>query len=375
MSLACAIERRADALPMPEHPNRPSLLDFFAGSGLVGHALFPFFDTVWANDICAKKAAVFAANHDAPFELGSVTDVHGAALPSAILAWASFPCQDLSLAGKMGGIRAKRSGLVWEWLRVIDEMPQRPSILAVENVVGLISSHGGAHYRELHAALTKRGYKAGALLLDAVHWLPQSRPRIFVVAAEASLSIPLNLTVDGPTWAHSEAIQKAASGLPGWLWWKLPEPPKRALTLSQIVDFSLPCHDAATSHRNIDMIPLEHRRRLEESGLRVVPGYKRMRSGVQVLELRFDDVAGCLRTPCGGSSRQYLVLRKGREWRTRILSPREAARLMGAPDSYRLPGAFNDGYKAMGDAVAVPVAAFLAEHLLAPLVAVCHGKS
>ena len=108
MSLACAIERRADALPMPEHPNRPSLLD-----------------------ICAKKAAVFAANHDAPFELGSVTDVHGAALPSAILAWASFPCQDLSLAGKMGGIRAKRSGLVWEWLRVIDEMPQRPSILAV----------------------------------------------------------------------------------------------------------------------------------------------------------------------------------------------------------------------------------------------------
>lgn len=375
MSLACALERHADALPMPERPNRPPLLDFFAGSGLVSHALFPFFDTVWANDICAKKAAVFAANHHAPFELGSVTDVHGAALPPAKLAWASFPCQDLSLAGKMGGIRAKRSGLVWEWLRVIDEMPQRPSILTVENVVGLISSHSGAHYRELHAALTKRGYKVGALLLDAVHWLPQSRPRIFVVAAEASLPIPLSLTVDGPIWAHSEAIQKVASGLPGWLWWKLPAPPKRVLTLSQIIDFSLPCHDAATSRRNIDMIPLEHKRRLEASGLRVVPGYKRMRSGVQVLELRFDDVAGCLRTPCGGSSRQYLVLRKGREWRTRILSPREAARLMGAPDSYRLPGAFNDGYKAMGDAVAVPVAAFLAEHLLAPLVAVCHAKS
>lgn len=112
--------------------------------------------------------------------------------------------------------------------------------------------------------------------------------------------------------------------------------------------------------------------RLEESSLKVVPGYKRTRKSKQVLELRFDDVAGCLRTPEGSSSRQLLVIRQGDSWRTRLLSPREAARLMGAPENYQLPGSANDGYKAMGDAVAAPVAAHLAKHLLLPLARACH---
>jgi DNA (cytosine-5)-methyltransferase 1 len=273
----------------------------------------------------------------------------------------------LSLAGNGEGIHAKRSGLVWEWLRVMDEMPRRPPILAAENVVGLVSADGGAHYCELHRALASRGYAAGAMLLDAAHWLPQSRPRIFVVAVDAAAPIPQSLVTDKPTWAHSAAIQKAAAGLDGWLWWNLPKPPKRAQSLSDIVDFSLPCQDEAASRKNLALIPPAHWQRLEQSGLTVVPGYKRIRNKKQVLELRFDDIAGCLRTPAGGSSRQYLVIRQGDEWRTRIISPREAARLMGAPDAYRLPGTFNDGYKAMGDAVAVPVVAYLAEHLLSPL--------
>lgn len=355
---------------------RYPFLEFFAGSGMVSHALAPFFNVMWANDICAKKAAVFAANHQGqPLTLGSITDVHGANLPYSVLSWASFPCQDLSLAGNGEGIRAKRSGLVWEWLRVMDEMPQRPPILTVENVVGLVSSDSGKHYKELHNALVKRGYRVGAMLLDAVRWLPQSRPRIFAVAIDRSIKIPPSLYTDKPTWAHSTAIQKAAAGLKGWLWWNLPEPEPRSLTLSSIVDFNLPCHDAATSKRNLAMVPEGHKRQLEKCSLLVVPGYKRIRHSKQVLELRFDDVAGCLRTPAGGSSRQYLVIKQSGIWRTRILSPLEAARLMGAPDTFQLPGTFNDGYKAMGDAVAAPVAAYLAKHLLSPLAAAYNDLS
>lgn len=361
---------------LPEEESRPPFLEFFAGSGLVSHALSPYFYAAWANDICPKKAAVFEANREgAPLALCSITDIDGQRLPSSALSWASFPCQDLSLAGNGEGIRAKRSGLVWEWLRVMDEMPQRPPLLAAENVVGLVSTDEGAHYRELHAALVKRGYKVGAMLLDAVHWLPHSRPRIFVVAVDARARIPLKLTSAKPTWAHSTAIQKAAAGLDGWVWWNLPKPERRTATLSQLVDFSLPCQDAAASRKNIAMIPLAHMQRLKESGLSVVPGYKRIRNKKQVLELRFDDIAGCLRTPTGGSSRQYLVIKHGSEWRTRILSPREAARLMGAPEAFKLPGTFNDGYKAMGDAVAAPVAAHLAKYLLLPLVAACNDIS
>jgi DNA (cytosine-5)-methyltransferase 1 len=358
----------ASLLPLDDA--RPPLLEFFAGSGLVSHALAPYFNEVWANDICPKKAAVFWANHEgAPFALCSIADISGKRLPPSILSWASFPCQDLSLAGNGEGIRGKRSGLVWEWLRVMDEMPQRPPILAAENVVGLVSTDEGIHYRELHTALVERGYKVGAMLLDAVHWLPQSRPRIFVVAVDTCLSIPAKLVSAKPTWSHSTAIQKVITGMDNWIWWRLPKPEKRGLSLSDVVDFSLPCHDVATSKKNMAMVPPSHMHRLQESGLCVVPGYKRIRYGKQVLELRFDDVAGCLRTPVGGSSRQYLVLKHGSGWKTRILNPREAARLMGAPETFKLPSTFNDGYKAMGDAVAAPVAAYLAKHLLAPLAA------
>ena len=93
-------------------------------------------------------------------------------------------------------------------------------------------------------------------------------------------------------------------------------------------------------------------------------GYRRTRHGEQQLELRFDGIAGCLRTPEGGSSKQYLVIKKGEEIHARLLTVREAARLMGAPDSFILPGSYNDGYKAMGDAVAMPVAQFIGERFL-----------
>jgi DNA (cytosine-5)-methyltransferase 1 len=119
------------------------------------------------------------------------------------------------------------------------------------------------------------------------------------------------------------------------------------------------------------MIQTEHLNRFMESDLSAAPGYKRTRQGRQVLELRFDDVAGCLRTPQGGSSRQFLILKRRDHMDARLLTIPETARLMGAPTSYKLPSMYhyNDGYKAMGDAVAVPVATYLAQHLLSKLAA------
>jgi len=112
------------------------------------------------------------------------------------------------------------------------------------------------------------------------------------------------------------------------------------------------------------LIPMRHREILEKHETIYATGYRRTRQGQQQLELRFDGIAGCLRTPEGGSSKQFLVVKKEGEIHARLLSVRETARLMGAPDSFRLPGSTNDGYKAMGDAVALPVARFLGEKFL-----------
>lgn len=348
---------------------KPDFLEFFAGSGLVAYALQSYFKAAWANDICEKKAAVYKANHGKKhFHLGSIADVTGNDLPEAKLSWASFPCQDLSLAGLTAGIHGERSGLVWQWLRIIDEMPNRPPLLVAENVTGLISVDNGSHYRILHEALRSRGYKVGAVVLDAVHWVPHSRPRVFVIAVQNDIAIPDALLADGPSWLHPSFVVKVAKDMDGWLWWNLPKPPERKKDLVDLIEWDAPCNEKEDADRNLRLIPEHHRNQLGKKGVTVAPGYKRTRNSKQVLELRFDGVAGCLRTPKGGSSRQFVVLKRNGKLSTRLLTIRETARLMGAPESFKLPGTYNDGYKAMGDAVAVPVARYLAKHLLAHLV-------
>lgn len=345
-----------------------SFLEFFAGSGLVAEAFRGFFDVAWANDVSEKKAAVYLSNHGfGRLHIEDIRSVKGCFLPSAQLSWASFPCQDLSLAGLTGGIHAERSGLVWEWLRILDEMPEKPPLLAAENVAGLVSAQNGAHYRALHEALRERGYKVGAVILDAALWLPHSRPRVFVIAVREDLIIPNNLISDKPTWLHPAAVVRAAEGLDNWIWWNLPKPNERQEDLRSILEWEAPCNDEETTKRTLSLIPESHMERLLQEDVLVAPGYKRTRKGKQSLELRFDGIAGCLRTPDGGSSRQFLVLKKDGVLKTRLLTVRETARLMGAPDNFVLPGSYNDGYRAMGDAVAVPVARFLAEQLLIPL--------
>ena len=91
-------------------------------------------------------------------------------------------------------------------------------------------------------------------------------------------------------------------------------------------------------------------------------GVRRVRA-----EARFDGVAGCLRTPSGGSSRQAVVLVEGKRVRSRLLAPREAAHLMGLPGSYELPESYNDAYHLCGDGVAAPVVGHLAQHLQEPM--------
>ncbi|PAF28589.1 DNA cytosine methyltransferase [Paenibacillus sp. 7516] len=345
-----------------------TFLEFFAGSGLVTYALKNHFKAVWANDIDEKKATIYTANHgNKYFQLGDISNIQGNDLPEVDLAWASFPCQDLSLAGLSAGINGQRSGMVWEWLRVLDEMSDKPSLLVAENVEGLISSNKGDHYRVLHEALRIRGYKVGAIMLDAARWVPQSRPRIFVIALKREIMIPDELVSEEPTWLHTKAIAKVGVTLEDWVWWNMPVPPSRKSSLSDIIEWEAPCDHNQISERNISLINDRHLDKFLTGEVVVAPGYKRTRNGKQVLELRFDGIAGCLRTPGGGSSRQYLVINHNGKVQTRLLTVRETARLMGAPETYKLPGTYNDGYKAMGDAVSAPVAKYLAKHLLVKL--------
>ena len=185
---------------------------------------------------------------------------------------------------------------------------------------------------------------------------------MFVIGTKGP--IPGCLSGDGPIWAHTPTLQKLASTIDGFVWWNLPKPECRTQNIDDVVEQQVPFDkdDVAT------LIPENHLRKFEESGRKYATGYRRTRNGRQVLEIRCDGVAGCLRTPAGGSSRQYLVHRDKNGVHARLLTTREVACLMGAPNNFELPGTYNDGYFAMGDAVAVPVAKFLSDHLLTQLV-------
>jgi len=100
---------------------------------------------------------------------------------------------------------------------------------------------------------------------------------------------------------------------------------------------------------------------------RVAALFRRTRADGVRAEARFDGLAGCLRTPAGGSSRQFLLDVDGGTARARLIGAREAARLMGLPDSYRLPARRNEAYHLLGDGVVAPVVRFLSDSLLLPL--------
>ena len=345
-------------------------LDFFAGSGLVSAAMAKQFETVWANDISHKKAMVFNANIKRNvLDVRPIEKVNGCYLPTVDLSWGSFPCQDLSLAGDINGLYASRSGLFWQWLRVMDEMVERPPVVVAENVTGLVSADGGKYYVVAHEELAKRGYNVGAIMLDAVNWVPQSRKRVFIVATKKGVDISA-FTCESPDWCHPEPIISVSRKVNDWVWWKLPKPPNRAIDIADIIEFDAPCDDTNEQLAKLSLIPkakLEMMRSQSKTAIKVYTGYRRTRNHRQVLEVRTDGIAGCLRTPCGGSSRQIVLIAENGNIKTRLLTIRETARLMGAPDTFKLPGSYNDGYMAMGDGVAFPVAKYLSENLLAPV--------
>jgi DNA (cytosine-5)-methyltransferase 1 len=166
--------------------------EFFAGIGLVRMGLAAAgFDVIWSNDHGPEKHKMYAAHFgDDPaehtFAVGDIGDVTGADLPDGLsLAWSSFPCTDLSLAGDREGIERGESKTFWDFTRILREMGQAaPDVIALENVTGLATSHGGNDMRAALRELNGLGYSVDVITLDAWRFVPQSRARVFLIGAK-----------------------------------------------------------------------------------------------------------------------------------------------------------------------------------------------
>lgn len=363
-------------------PEKLSYYEFFAGVGMAREGLDDDWQCIWANDFDPKKAETYKRNFgEAELVVEDISRIRHSDLPKgAILAWASFPCQDLSLAGNGGGITAGRSGTFWAFWNIMKDMTNqgaRPPIIVLENVVGLLKPE---NFTALCEALASLGLQYGALLIDAKRFLPQSRPRVFVVAVDASLDCRKFYSTDRPEseWIN-ESVQNAFNALPEslktrWRWWNLPGYTGEVQSVDQIIEENpagVDWNSDDETERLLAMMSDINRRKVIERlhlGKRSIGFlYKRTRNGKQRAEVRFDGIAGCLRTPKGGSSRQSVVIIENGKVRTRLLSPKELARLMGVPERFVLPNEYNDAYMAMGDGVAVPCVSWLSKKLLVPL--------
>lgn len=362
-----------------------TFLEFFAGGGLARAGLGGEWRCLLANDIDPKKTATYLENwgSDALVEgdVGALDFRTIRERPN--LAWASFPCQDVSQAGAGAGLDGARSGAFWPFWRFIQGLHSsgyEPDLIVIENVCGMVTSRDGRDFDAICDAMDKCSYKMGAIVIDASLFLPQSRPRVFLIGIRNGLRIPGEVLSKTPGLFHTAAIQRFASERLSadpakWVWWHCPPPSNKVNPLSDILETdpeTVSWHSAAKTDALLDLMSDHTLRKvglIRHAGIEAVGTvYRRMRPNkegvkIQRAEVRFDGLSGCLRAPTGGSSRQNLLFVDRERTRSRLLSGREAARLMGLPDTFILPSNEYDSYRISGEGVAVPVVRHLAQSI------------
>jgi DNA (cytosine-5)-methyltransferase 1 len=357
---------------------RPKALEFFAGIGLARMGLEAGgFRVAWANDYEPAKKAMYEAQFGTSdhFALGDIGELNSLDLPQdAAIAWASSPCTDLSLAGGRAGLAGVHSGTFWHFIRLLRDLgPNKPPVAVLENVTGLATSHGGDDLTAAVRAFNDLGYSVDVLSIDARRFVPQSRPRLFLVGAlnpPAASDLESDLRPDWLQWIFSDPSLRTHRA-------SIPEAPAPRLDglqdlIEDIAQDDDRWWDASRTAAFVASLSSTQRTRIDalrQFGETIYrTAYRRTRNGVAVWEVRPDDVSGCLRTARGGSSKQAVVKLSKQGLRVRWMTPREYARLMGA-DDYNLDGVRNSqALFGFGDAVAVPAVNWLAENYLMPLV-------
>lgn len=388
---AC-VNKVIESIRMPRRGFPDSLIadktvaEFFAGIGLMRLGLEKdHWRVMFANDIDQAKKEMYDEqfqDQTAHFSLQDVHELSVDEVPSVTLATASFPCNDLSLAGGRAGLAGKNSSAFWGFARILEEMQdRRPPLVLLENVVGFLTSNGGADFKQVLQTLNNLGYSVDCVILDAGWFVPQSRQRLFVIGVRDNDKALWQLRERQQGFFESAVRPKVLADFiftnPDIRWSvrDLPEPPRKT---SRIEDVLENLHDDAKEWWNVtraeyllNQMSDKHRKIADQmimgNEYSYATVFRRVRKGRSMAELRTDGIAGCLRTPRGGSGRQILFKAgQGNFW-VRLITPRECARLMGAPD-YKIEVGANQALFGFGDAVCVPVIEWLAIHYLDPLV-------
>lgn len=375
--------------------SRKTFAEFFAGIGLVHLGLRTgSWQCVYANDIEPKKHQMYVGHFGAaPYyhveDIWNADRVLERLNSRPFMATASFPCIDLSQAGHWRGFDGEHSSTYFGFVEILRRMGDcPPKVVMLENVYGFLTSRDGNDFRRAVSELADLGYWIDVIVLDAKWFVPQSRPRAFVFGFHESLASPLLIrnsrcwTLDDP-WANAIAdsgqlrpptlrdlLERVVLST-GWATVGMSVPKPQSMALSDLIDL-----DAEQSwwpedvvDRHYKMMQAPSRQRvdafIQQRKTAVGAAFRRTRRGKTRCEVRFD-MAGCLRTPKGGSAKQIVVAVADGRLRMRWMSAREYARLQGAGD-FRFSVPQLQAMYGFGDAVCVPAIEWIDRHILTPV--------
>ena len=356
-----------------------TVAEFFAGIGLMRAGLEKAGWVIsFANDIDPTKRKLYLNHFEGSGDHFVLEDIHKLSqkqVPTVDLATASFPCTDLSLAGRRAGLKGSQSSAFWGFVDILQGMGDRkPPLILLENVAGFLTSNKGQDFHDVMTALNAQGYTVDAFFVDASHFVPQSRVRMFIIGKQTNKR---NLKLKNylpETKLRPRKLIKFMHDHPEIHWdinTQLPDLPEINNKLASVIDNISKSSSIWFSKDRVDYLLNQtferHYSRIlelrEQKSYNYLTAFRRVRNGKSMAEIRFDGIAGCLRTPKGGSARQILLQVGMGKINVRLLTPGECARLMGA-DDFKLSGTANEALFGFGDAVCVPVVTWIANNYL-----------
>lgn len=257
---------------------------------------------------------------------GDITKIEAAEIPEHDVLLGGFPCQAFSVAGLKRGFADTRGTLFFDVARIVDL--HRPSMILLENVKGLLGHDKGRTLRVVRETLEDLNYNVVYRVLNAKDFgVPQNRERIYIVA-----------------------INREKLGDIGFIF---PTPTNKSTRLGDILESKVP-----GKYTLSDRLWGGHQRRLQEHRARGNGfGYSLFNAAsvyTSTISARYYK---------DGS--EILVEQRGKN--PRRLTPREAARLQGFPEKFKIPVSDGQAYKQFGNSVAVPVVTAIAKRMIAAL--------
>lgn len=298
-------------------------IDLFAGIGGFRLALESLgARCVYSSEWDPAAQEVYRANFGEVPE-GDITKADAASIPDHDILCAGFPCQSFSISGKRLGFQDARGTLFFDVARIAEA--KRPKVVLMENVKNFASHDGGRTLGVVKASMEGLGYRFHAKVLSPARYgIPQNRERIYMVCVRGDLAA---------------APFEFPEGFP---------------LERRVADFLLPDSETAALARDrSDFVPSEPRPRPEGSEPRPIRVGSVNKGGQGERIYSPEGIAPTFCAYGGGAfSKTGGFLVNGR---LRRLHPREAARLMGFPDSFRLAASDSQAYRQLGNSVVVDV--------------------